>query len=154
MRYAVVTDTPVGPLTLVEENGALVEVRFGCRADDTCLQDTVLLQRAVLELDEYFGGKRKQFDLPLAPKGTLFQQKCWQALLDITYGETRTYAQQAALIGQPKACRAAGMANNRNPLPVFIPCHRVIGANGRLTGYAGGLNVKEKLLKLERTNAE
>lgn len=152
MRYTFVTDTPIGPLTLVEEDGALCEVRFGDQSEGLSCCETPLLKQAMQELDEYFSGRRKQFTVPLAPKGTLFQQKCWQALLQIPYGETRTYGQQAALIGQPKACRAVGMGNHRNPLPVFIPCHRVIGKNGTLTGYAGGMAIKAKLLQIERKN--
>ena len=152
MKFAAVMETPIGALTLVEEDGALAEVRFGKRCDDGEISDTPLLQQAVRELSEYFSGQRKAFTVPLAPKGTPFQQKCWQALLQIPYGQTRTYGQQAAMIGNPKACRAVGMGNNRNPLPIFIPCHRVVGANGALTGYAGGLNIKEKLLQIERMN--
>ena len=152
MKFAAVMETPIGALTLVEEDGALAEVRFGKRCDDGEISDTPLLQQAVRELGEYFSGQRKAFTVPLAPKGTPFQQKCWQALLQIPYGQTRTYGQQAAMIGNPKACRAVGMGNNRNPLPIFIPCHRVVGANGALTGYAGGLNIKEKLLQIERMN--
>ena len=152
MKYADVMDSPIGSLTLVEEHGALTEVRFGERTEGLCAQPTALLDEAVRQLNEYFCGRRKVFTVPLAPKGTPFQQQCWAALLQIPYGETRTYAQQAALIGNPKACRAVGMGNNRNPLPVLIPCHRVIGANGKLTGYAGGLRIKEILLKIERMN--
>ena len=152
MKFAAVMETPIGALTLVEEDGALAEVRFGKRCDDGEISDTPLLQQAARELGEYFSGQRKAFTVPLAPKGTPFQQKCWQALLQIPYGQTRTYGQQAAMIGNPKACRAVGMGNNRNPLPIFIPCHRVVGANGALTGYAGGLNIKEKLLQIERMN--
>ena len=92
------------------------------------------------------------FTVPLNPRGTPFQLRCWQALLEIPYGETRTYGWQAAMIGSPKACRAVGMGNHRNPLPILIPCHRVAGADGKLTGYAGGLNIKEKLLHIERMN--
>ncbi len=152
MKYAAIVDTPIGLLTLVDEGGALVEVRFGQRCDDSKLSQTPLLQQAARELKEYFEGQRKAFTVPLQPRGTPFQQKCWAALLQIPYGETRTYGQQAAMIGNPKACRAVGMGNNRNPLPIFIPCHRVVGANGSLTGYAGGLNIKEKLLQIERMN--
>ncbi|MDD6041733.1 MAG: methylated-DNA--[protein]-cysteine S-methyltransferase, partial [Clostridia bacterium] len=94
------------------------------------------------------------FDLPLRPKGTPFQLRCWDALLQIPFGETRSYGQQAAMIGNPKACRAVGMANHHNPLPVLIPCHRVVGANGSLTGYGGGLGIKETLLQIERMNPE
>ena len=88
--------------------------------------------------------------MPLAPKGTSFQQKVWAALREIPYGETRSYKEIAAMVGNEKACRAVGMANNRNPLPIFIPCHRVVGANGKLVGYAGGLDVKTFLLNLEK----
>lgn len=150
MKYAVVVNTPIGLITLVETDGALSEVRFGHRLDEETVGETPLLLQAVKELDEYFSGRRKAFTVPLAPRGTPFQQKCWAALLTIPYGETRTYGQQAELMGNPKACRAVGMGNNRNPLPIFIPCHRVVGANGALTGYAGGLDIKEKLLQIER----
>ena len=94
-------------------------------------------------------GKRKSFDLPLKPEGTEFQKKVWNALLDIPYGETRSYKDIAVAIGNPKACRAVGMANNRNPISIIIPCHRVIGANGSLVGYGGGLPIKIELLNLE-----
>lgn len=145
-------DSPIGLLTLAEEDGAITEVRFGYRAEDLELHDTPLLRQAVQELNEYFAGTRKSFTLPLHPKGTSFQQQCWNALLQIPYGETSTYGQQAAMIGNPKASRAVGMGNHRNPLPVLIPCHRVVGANGKLTGYAGGLKIKETLLQIERMN--
>ena len=144
--------SPIGPLTLVEEDGVLVEVCFGAGADEA--NPTPVLQQAMQELKEYFAGKRRCFTVALAPKGTVFQRQCWQALCQIPYGETRTYAQQADAIGRPRACRAVGMANHRNPLPIFIPCHRVIGANGKLTGYAGGLNIKETLLNIERMNRQ
>lgn len=152
MKYALVVDTPIGFLTLVEEDGALAEARFGQRCDGIERCATPLLEQAAQELNEYFSGRRKAFDVPLAPEGTPFQKQCWDALLQIPYGETRTYGQQAALIGNPKACRAVGMGNHRNPLPIFIPCHRVVGANGKLTGYAGGLNIKEMLLQIERNH--
>ena len=100
-------------------------------------------------MEEYFAGQRKEFSLPLAPKGTEFQLRVWQALLQIPYGETRSYGELAAMVGNPKACRAVGGANHRNPLSILIPCHRVVGTGGSLTGYAGGLSVKEFLLKLE-----
>ena len=147
-----VIDSPVGVLTLMEENGAMTEIRFGEKTDGTVLQSTPTLEAAAWQLGEYFRGERWVFTVPLDPRGTPFQRKCWQALLQIPYGETRTYGQQAAMIGQPKACRAVGMGNHRNPLPILIPCHRVVGADGKLTGYAGGLNIKEKLLHIERMN--
>ena len=150
MKYALIISSPIGALTLVEEDGALTEVRFGEKAQGVMLKSTELLERAARELDEYFCGERRAFTIPLNPHGTPFQKRCWDALCRIPFGETRTYAQQAAMIGNPKSCRAVGMGNHRNPLPIFIPCHRVIGKNGTLTGYAGGLDIKETLLNIER----
>ena len=107
---------------------------------------------ACIELDEYFKGKRKNFSFPMLPEGTEFQNKVWKALIEIPYGEKRTYKDIAITIGNPKACRAVGLANNKNPLPIVVPCHRVIGSNGKLVGYAGGLDIKEKLLEIEKEN--
>ncbi|HBF36039.1 MAG TPA: methylated-DNA--[protein]-cysteine methyltransferase, partial [Firmicutes bacterium] len=107
---------------------------------------------AANQLQSYLTGKQKIFTLPLAPAGTGFMLQVWQQLQKIPYGETRSYQAIARAIGNPKAARAVGLANNRNPLPIFIPCHRVIGANGHLTGYRGGLSLKEKLLELEKVN--
>ena len=140
--------SPIGLLTIEETDGAITALRFG--GETVSPPPTPLLQRAAQQLTEYFDARRRRFDLPLRPQGTAFQQAAWSALCDIPYGQTRTYAQQAAAIGNPKACRAVGMANHRNPLPLFIPCHRVIGAGGKLTGYAGGLAVKRFLLELEQ----
>ena len=109
-----------------------------------------LLRRAAEEIGDYFAGLRRDFTLPLAPEGTPFQQKVWEALRTIPYGETRTYKEIAIQIGHNQSFRAVGMANNRNPIVVVVPCHRVIGYDGKLTGYAGGLDVKEQLLELER----
>ena len=146
--------SPIGPLSLVEENGALVEVRWNVDlprdAAPMALPATPLLRQAAVELTAYFAGQLREFTVPLAPKGTPFQQKVWAALREIPYGETRSYKEIAAMVGNEKACRAVGMANNRNPLPIFIPCHRVVGANGKLVGYAGGLDVKTFLLNLEK----
>jgi len=110
-----------------------------------------VLNQTKLQLEEYFSGRRTQFDLPLAAKGTDFQQSVWQALCKIPYGETWSYQQLADEIGNPKAVRAVGLANGKNPISVIVPCHRVIGKNGKLTGYAGGVETKEKLLQLERS---
>lgn len=143
--------SPIGPLTLVEEAGCLAELRLGACGE--AASDTPLLRQAAQELQEYFAGRRKAFSVPLHPHGTAFQKACWQALLQIPYGEVRSYQQQAQAIGNPKACRAVGMANHRNPLPIFIPCHRVVGKRGSLTGYAGGLAIKEQLLNIERMNS-
>ena len=154
MKHVLVMESPVGPLTLAEKDGALTEVQFGQPFADECLSDAPVLLQAQRELQEYFFGERKTFTVPISPGGTPFQQKCWQALLQIPYGETRTYGQQAQMIGKEKACRAVGMANHRNPISIIIPCHRVIGKNGTLTGYGGGLNIKEQLLLLERMNSK
>ena len=143
--------SPIGLLTIEETDGAITALRFG--GETVSPPPTPLLQRAAQQLPEYFAARRRRFDLPLRPQGTAFQQAAWSALCDIPYGQTRTYAQQAAAIGRPKACRAVGMANHCNPLPLFIPCHRVIGAGGKLTGYAGGLAVKRFLLELEQAPA-
>ena len=140
-------DSPIGLLTVEEQDGAITAIRFGGTA--VTAPPTPLLQQAQKQLTEYFAAQRRSFDLPLDPHGTPFQKTAWSALCAIPYGETRTYGQQAAAIGKPKACRAIGMANHCNPIPILIPCHRVIGANGKLTGYAGGLDVKRHLLTLE-----
>ena len=110
------------------------------------------LAKAVVQLQEYFGGTRQVFDVPLAPQGTLFQMEVWRVLRTIPYGETQSYADIAERIGRPKAVRAVGAANGRNPLSIFVPCHRVIGKNGSLTGYAGGLAQKSVLLEIEQAS--
>lgn len=142
-------ETPIGPLTLQADEAAVTAIRFGA---DGAQDASPLLDAAEAQLREYFAGARRTFDLPLAPHGTAFQQRVWAALRAIPYGETRTYGELAAAIGSPNASRAVGMANHRNPISIVIPCHRVIGANGTLTGYAGGLEVKRKLLALEGIN--
>jgi len=113
-----------------------------------------VLLRAAQQLQAYFAGEAKDFDLPLDAQGTAFQMRVWQALQSIPYGQTRSYAQLAALVGSPKAARAVGLANGRNPLSIIVPCHRVIGADGSLTGYGGGLENKRFLLKLEKALPE
>lgn len=139
-------ETPIGPLSLQADEAAVTAIRFGaCGAQDA----SPLLDAAEAQLREYFAGARRTFDLPLAPHGTAFQQRVWAALRAIPYGETCTYGELATAIGSPNASRAVGMANHRNPIPIIIPCHRVIGANGALTGHAGRLEVKRKLLALE-----
>ena len=142
-------ETPIGPLTLQADEAAVTAIRFGA---DGAQDASPLLDAAEAQLREYFAGARRTFDLPLAPHGTAFQQRVWAALRAIPYGETRTYGELAAAIGSPNASRAVGMANHRNPISIVIPCHRVIGANGTLTGYAGGLEVKRRLLALEGIN--
>lgn len=142
-------ETPIAPLTLQADEAAVTAIRFGAGG---ARDASPLLDAAEAQLREYFAGERRTFDLPLAPHGTAFQQRVWAALRAIPYGETRTYGELAAAIDSPNASRAVGMANHRNPIPIIIPCHRVIGANGTLTGYAGGLEVKRKLLALEGIN--
>ena len=142
----------LGPIRLAEENEALCAVEFcpeGVPEPRKVVQ-TPLLQETEEQLNEYFAGVRREFDLPLAPKGTPFQQAVWQQLLRIPYGEVRTYGQLAAALGKPGASRAVGSACHCNPLCILIPCHRVVGADGSLTGYAGGLDIKEYLLELEK----
>jgi methylated-DNA-[protein]-cysteine S-methyltransferase len=115
--------------------------------------EMLALIEAFRQLEAYLAGTRRSFDLPLAPAGTPFQRRVWQALVAIPYGQTASYGAVAKSIGNPKACRAVGMANNRNPIPIFIPCHRVIGANGDLVGYGSGLPLKKRLLDLEACHA-
>jgi len=143
---------PLCTLGIAEQDGAICRVFFGGKdaADEFEKIETPLIQKAAGQLAEYFEGKRKSFSLPLAPAGTDFQKAVWKALLTIPCGQTRGYGEIAALVGNPKACRAVGMANNRNPIVIIIPCHRVIGHDGSLTGYGGGLELKRKLLELER----
>lgn len=115
-------------------------------------QENKIIRQTIKQFDEYFRGKRKKFELPLNPKGTEFQKKVWLQLMNIPYGKTATYKDIATLTGNTNASRAVGNANNKNPIAIIIPCHRVIGSNNKLTGYAGGLDKKEKLLNLEKNN--
>ena len=137
---------------LTEDDGAITRLTFATKeaVKKGAATETPLLRGAARQLEQYFSGRRKDFFLPLNPQGTEFMRQVWQALEDIPYGETRSYKQIAALVGHPKAYRAVGLANNRNPIPIIIPCHRVIGHNGRLVGYGGGLQIKERLLQLEQ----
>jgi methylated-DNA-[protein]-cysteine S-methyltransferase len=144
-------ETPIGPLRLSAEGGRLSRVEFASSADARS-SEPVLLE-AEEQLRAYFAGALRRFELPLAPRGTAFQLSVWDALLEIPYGATTSYSKLAAAIGRPSACRAVGAANGRNPLPVIVPCHRVIGAAGALTGYGGGLEQKRTLLALEAAKA-
>ena len=137
-----------GKITIAEETGVITHLTNG-EVEEGLEIETPLIKKAYNQLIEFLEGKRKVFDLPLEPKGTEFQKQVWQALQTIPYGETRSYKEIAVQIGNPKASRAIGMANNKNPIFIVIPCHRVIGANGKLVGYGGGLALKERLLKLE-----
>lgn len=158
-------DSAMGKMTLYETDGGICGVdlegkivpamqkRIFREAEIEEIK-TDLLEKAQAELKEYFAGKRKKFDLPLAIFGTEFQKNVWNTLLQIPYGGTLTYGEVAQIIGNPKACRAVGMANNQNPLMILVPCHRVLGADGSLVGYGGGLDIKKKLLLLEREHAD
>lgn len=141
-------ESPVGLLTITEESGALTALHFGGESETP--PPTPLLQEVLRQLTAYFAGTLTAFDLPLAPKGTPFQQAVWRALCVIPYGQTRSYSEIAAAIGRPNACRAVGMANHQNPIAIIVPCHRVVGKGGALTGYAGGLAVKQALLAFEQ----
>jgi methylated-DNA-[protein]-cysteine S-methyltransferase len=153
MKNIFVFQTKIG-LVAIEDNGSeITDVNVISGDQNFETNETSLLKNAAQQLNDYLEGKRNSFDLPLNPKGTEFQKKVWAALCDIPYGETRSYKQIAECVGNPKACRAVGMANNKNPIMIFIPCHRVVGSDGSLTGYAGGLDMKEKLLSLEKGKA-
>jgi len=143
-------ESPVGQLRLVATDTALLRVEFaGQHTSIGRPGKSALLQTVCDQLQEYFAGQRRAFSLPVAPQGTVFQRQVWAALQAIPFGSTRSYAEVAHAIGKPRAVRAVGAANARNPLPLVVPCHRVIGSNGRLTGFAGGLVNKQYLLALE-----
>ncbi len=147
-------DTKMGKVGISDSDNAITSLVFvdGESSLEGVKKETPLLAEAASQLRDYFAGTRREFNLPLAPIGTEFQKKVWAALLEIPYGETRSYSQIADAVGNPKASRAVGMANNRNPISIVIPCHRVIGKDGSLVGYGGGLNRKESLLELEKEN--
>ncbi len=145
-----VVSTPVGPTTLVATSEALVYLQWGqIIIPEAISEQNELLKQTSIQLKEYFGRKRKKFDIPLAPKGTKFQMQVWSELIKIPFGEFITYGELAKRLGKLQAARAVGAANGKNPIGIMIPCHRVIGSNGNLTGFAGGLKVKAQLLKHE-----
>jgi len=150
MTWTVLDPTPVGPLMLTTDGEALTGLYFGehpvpGERDD----DHPVLRAAMAQLAEFFAGKRQAFDVPLAPKGTEFQRRVWEQLRLIPYGTTISYGELARRVGNPAASRAVGLANGRNPIAIVVPCHRVIGANGSLTGFGGGMDAKKTLLDLE-----
>jgi methylated-DNA-[protein]-cysteine S-methyltransferase len=148
-------ESPVGPLTLVADGAGLRQINFPrgpglSEIDESWRESASSFIEAIRQLRAYFAGELETFDLPLAPQGTVFQKNVWNNLCEIPYGQTISYGELARRIGNPNASRAVGLANGSNPIPIVIPCHRVIGANGKLTGYGGGLHIKEKLLALEK----
>ena len=148
-------ESPLGALLLASDEQGLREINFmdgrhPARPKPEWQEQAAALKETIRQLRAYFAGELRDFDLPLAPQGTEFQQNVWAELCKIPYGETISYGELARRIGNPNASRAVGLANGSNPIPVIIPCHRVIGANGKLTGYGGGLPIKEKLLALEK----
>ena len=155
MTFYTHMDSPVGPLLLAADNDGLLLIEFGtprhpvARGNDWLEGSNGVLEQTRVQLTEYFEGTRRDFDLPLSPRGTAFQRDVWHALQAIPYGETISYAELARRLGKPSAMRAVGAANGRNPLPIVVPCHRVIGADGSLTGFGGGLPTKQYLLTLE-----
>ena len=143
-------DTPLGTMALGAENDAIVRLYLPNDPVPRLMpHPTPLLEKAAAQLNEYFTGKRKSFDLPLAPQGTPFQQKVWAALQEIPWGQTRSYKELSEMANCPNGFRAVGAANSRNPIPILIPCHRVIAADGSLGGYSGGLELKQALLAIE-----
>lgn len=164
--HSTVFISPVGPLFLAASDRGLVALEFDQRlpgqqtirpnprdlraeSDKLRFQESPAMQTYLIELEEYFAGKRRDFTFPLDLRGTEFQLACWRALLQIPYGETRSYGDIARAVGRPQGFRAVGMANNRNPIAIVVPCHRVIASDGTLCGYGGGLEIKRKLLELE-----
>lgn len=145
-----VVASPIGPLRLVSAGAALTAIDFHARGRRSAgLPDDPLLREAAAQLAAYFARRLRVFDLPLAPRGTPFRRAVWEALLGVPWGATASYGDIARRIGRPRAVRAVGAANGANPLPIVIPCHRIVGADGSLTGFAGGLAVKARLLELE-----
>lgn len=140
-------DFPIGKIAVACDENGITDVTLGTVAGKE--EKTHFIESCAVQLEEYFCGKRQEFDVPLSVHGTEFQNAVWSALREIPYGETRSYKAIAEAVGNPKAPRAVGMANNRNRIMIIIPCHRVIGVNGSLVGYAGGLDVKKKLLEME-----
>lgn len=146
--YWMTAGSPLGPLTLSGTEGALTGIAFGVIREGE-ERPSPVLEQAARELEKYFAGAMRAFTVPLSPEGTEFQKKVWEALRAIPYGTTASYGDIAARIGKPGGAIAVGQANSKNPIPIIIPCHRVIGANGRMVGYTGGMHIKKALLAIE-----
>ena len=144
-------DTEIGRIKISEKDEKIIGLVFSdYKKEDEIEKETELIKKAYTQLEEYLSGKRTEFNIEIEMIGTEFQKKVWKELLNIPYGETRSYKDIAIAIENEKACRAVGNANNKNPIAIIVPCHRVVGSDGSMTGYAGGLNIKEKLLKIEK----
>lgn len=146
------SETSIGKIGIAEAAGKITNIYFATDIIPSALelQETVLLRDAFQQLNAYLKGTLKAFSLPIAPTGTIFRQQVWQLLTNIPYGTTATYKNIAIALGNPQSVRAVGQANQQNPIPLFIPCHRIIGSNGKLVGYRGGLAIKAKLLEIEK----
>lgn len=149
MKFSKSYKTIIGSITICADENSITGVHFGTITDYGEDKETELIKSAFLQLNEYFDGKRQNFELPLKLEGTDFQKRVWENLKKIPYGKTWSYKELAIAAGNEKACRAAGMANNKNPAAIIVPCHRVVGADGKLVGYAAGLKIKKFLLDLE-----
>ncbi len=153
MQKEIIYQSPFGEIYIKYNDHTLNFVGFGQKGDADAKRitepDNALIKNTFKQFDEYFAGKRKHFDLPYALEGTDFQKSAWEALCTIPYGETRSYKDMAIAIGNPQSCRAVGLANNKNPISIIVPCHRVIASSGHLAGYGGGVEIKQKLLDLE-----
>ena len=147
-------DTDIGKIGIEEKDGFIVKVHFSSNTSfkDEEIKETDVIKKAYVELNNYLKGDIKEFTIPLKVDGTEFMQEVWGGLLRIPYGDTLSYKELGEKIGRPKAARAIGLAYNKNPIPIFIPCHRIVGSNGNLTGYLGGINIKKKLLEIEKNN--
>ena len=143
-------ETDLGIIGIKDNKKAITEIFYAKMKINDNIKETDLIKECYKQLKEYLQGERRVFDVPIEFNGTKFQNAVWKELLKIPYGETRSYKDIAVAIGNEKACRAIGMANNKNPISIIVPCHRVLGSNGKLVGYAGGLDIKEKLLNIEK----
>ena len=150
MKFGKIYDTSIGKINIIQEGEYIVKIGFDEELKDIEIKETKLILKTISEIKEYLEGKRKEFDIPIKLQGTKFQKKVWNELLKIPYGETCSYKDIAIRINNKKGVRAVGMANHNNPIAIIVPCHRVIGKNGKLVGYAGGIDIKSKLLEIEK----
>lgn len=150
MKFGKIYNTSIGKISIIQEGEYIVKIEFGEILKNVEIKETTLISKTINEIKEYLNGNRKKFDIPIKLNGTGFQKKVWNELLKIPYGETCSYKDIAIRINNEKGVRAVGMANHNNPIAIIVPCHRVIGKNGKLVGYAGGIDIKSKLLEIEK----